>query len=353
MAGESKTEKATDKKRRDERKRGNIFMSRDVVTLASLLVMFFSIKILFPFFYGQIKEYMVNSISKAGNTTSVTNTFVINGMIEFMLMFLKLAVPLLIISMLVSIVATMFQTKMLFVTEGFKPKFNRLSPLQGIKKIISIRSVVEIVKGLIKITILLVILFQYIKSRIVDFPRLMSIDLISSVTYILSTVMGMIINIGIAFAAVSVFDYFYQWWDYERQIKMSKEEIKEEYKQLEGDPKIKGKIKENQRKIAMSRMMQSVPTADVVIKNPTHFAVALKYDMEKGVGAPVVVAKGQDELALRIIKVAEENNIYVIENKPLARAIYAAVDINMQIPADYYGAVAEILVYVYKLKNKL
>jgi len=134
---------------------------------------------------------------------------------------------------------------------------------------------------------------------------------------------------------------------------MSKEEIKEEYKQLEGDPKIKGKIKENQRKIAMSRMMQSVPTADVVIKNPTHFAVALKYDMEKGVGAPVVVAKGQDELALRIIKVAEENNIYVIENKPLARAIYAAVDINMQIPVDYYGAVAEILVYVYKLKNKL
>lgn len=135
-------------------------------------------------------------------------------------------------------------------------------------------------------------------------------------------------------------------------MKMTKEEVKEEYKQLEGDPKVKGKIKETQRKMAMSRMMQAVPNADVVVKNPTHFAVALKYDLNKN-SAPIIVAKGQDELALRIIQVAEENGVYVVENRPIARALYASVDVNQEIPADYYGAIAEILVYVYKLKKKL
>ena len=138
---------------------------------------------------------------------------------------------------------------------------------------------------------------------------------------------------------------------YERQIKMSKQELKEEYKQMEGDPHIKGKIKEVQRKMAMSRMMQSVSKADVVIKNPTHFAVALKYDLEKD-QAPILVAKGKDELALRIIKEAEINDVFVLENKPLARAIYATTDINREIPEEFYGTIAEILVYVYKIKNK-
>ena len=151
---------------------------------------------------------------------------------------------------------------------------------------------------------------------------------------------------------ISVFDLFYQKWEYERQIRMSKQEIKEEYKQLEGDPKVKGKIKELQRKMAMSIMMQQVPDADVVIRNPTHFAVALKYNPDKDT-APVLVAKGQDELALRIVKVAEENNVFVIENKPLARAIFAATDLNQYLPPDFYGAVAEILVHVYKLNHKL
>ena len=352
MAGESKTEKATDKKRRDERKKGNIFLSKDIITLVSLLGMFFVMKLYFPQMYMGIKKYLIDYINYTAEKSDITNDLVLQMSIDFVIAFTKITMPLLITSCLLAIIATVFQTKLLFSVESLKPKFSRLSPIQGIKRLFSVRSIVEVFKGIIKISIFLVILYNFVEKHLTNFSRLMSIDLIASGTFVLDLIIDMVINIGIAFAAVSILDYFYQWWEYERQMKMSKEEIKEEYKQLEGDPKVKGKIKENQRKMAMSRMMQAVPTADVVVKNPTHFAVALKYDMNKG-GAPIVVAKGQDEVALRIIKVAEENGVYVVENRPLARALYSSVELNQEISADYYGAIAEILVYVYKLKKKL
>ncbi len=352
MAGESKTEKATDKKRRDERKKGNIFLSKDIITLVSLLGMFFVMKLYFSQMYAGIKKYLIDYINYTVIKNDITNDAILNMSIDFVMTFIRIAMPLLITSCLLAIIATVFQTKLLFSVESLKPNFGRLNPIQGIKRLFSVRSIVEVFKGIIKITILLVILYNFVEKHLTNFSKLMSIDLIASCTFILDLIIDMVINIGIAFAAVSILDYFYQWWEYERQLKMSKEEIKEEYKQLEGDPKVKGKIKENQRKMAMSRMMQAVPTADVVVKNPTHFAVALKYDMNKG-GAPIVVAKGQDEVALRIIKVAEENGVYVVENRPLARALYSSVELNQEISADYYGAIAEILVYVYKLKKKL
>lgn len=352
MAGESKTEKATSKKRRDERKKGNVFLSRDIVILVSLVGMFFCLKLLFSSIYVNLRQYLMGLIGMTATIEEISNGFTIDLAQNFMLTFAKTNAVLLIASILLSVVTTAFQTKLLFATESLKPKFSRLNPLEGIKRMFSLRSAVEIVKGLIKIAILFVIIYQYIEKRIIELPDLLTTDLFSGCIYILETTFGLIMTVAIAFTAISVLDYFYQWWDYERQLKMSKQEVKEEYKQTEGDPKVKGKIKELQRKMAMSRMMQAVPTADVVIKNPTHFAVALKYDSERN-QAPVVVAKGQDELALRIIRVAEENDVYVMENKPLARAIYAATELNQEIPADYYGAIAEILVYVYKLKNKL
>lgn len=352
MAGESKTEKATDKKRRDERKKGNIFLSKDIITLVSLLGMFFVMKLYFPQMYVGIKKYLIDYINYTAEKSDITNDVVSKLSIDFVMAFVKTAMPLLITSCLLVIVSTVFQTRLLFSTESLKPKFSRLSPIQGIKRIFSVRSIVEVLKGIIKISIFFVILYNFVEKHIIDFSRLMSVDLMSACAFILDIIIDMVINIGIAFTAVSVLDYFYQWWEYERQMKMSKEEVKEEYKQLEGDPKVKGKIKETQRKMAMSRMMQAVPTADVVVKNPTHFAVALKYDMNKG-NAPIVVAKGQDEVALRIIKVAEENGVYVVENRPLARALYSSVELNQEISADYYGAIAEILVYVYKLKKKV
>ena len=151
---------------------------------------------------------------------------------------------------------------------------------------------------------------------------------------------------------MAALDFMYQWWDYERQLKMSKQEIKEEYKQTEGDPQVKGKIKQIQRERAQRRMMQQVPSADVVIRNPTHFAVALRYKPEQD-AAPIVLAKGQDELALRIVKIAEENKVAVIENVPLARSLYASTELDCEIPPELYAPVAEVLVYIFKLDNKL
>jgi flagellar biosynthetic protein FlhB len=162
---------------------------------------------------------------------------------------------------------------------------------------------------------------------------------------------SMIERVIVAFVALAALDFFYQWWEYERQMKMSKQEVKEEYKQTEGDPQVKGKIRDLQRQRARNRMMQQVPQADVVIRNPTHFAVALRYKPEKD-NAPVVLAKGQDELALRIVKVAEEHGVTVIENVPLARALYAQAELDREIPPALYGAVAEVLVYIFRLNDK-
>lgn len=182
--------------------------------------------------------------------------------------------------------------------------------------------------------------------------QMMDVNPISAATYVLKEIISMILQIGMIFAAIAGFDFFYQRWKYEKDLKMSKDEVKEEYKQMEGDPKVKGKIRSLQQNMARSRMMQAVPDADVIIRNPTHFAVALRYDIDND-NAPVVVAKGQDYIALKIVEVGEINHVTVIENKPLARGIYASTPLGGQIPAEYYGVVAEILVEVFRMNKKL
>ena len=173
----------------------------------------------------------------------------------------------------------------------------------------------------------------------------------ATLAFIGDSLMTLVNTVGIIFLVVGVFDYLYQWWDYEKNLRMSKQEIKEEYKQSEGDPQVKGKIKEKQRQMASMRMMQKVPEADVIIRNPTHYAVAIKYDPEKD-RAPVVVAKGADHVAFRIIEIGEKNGVHITENRPLARGLYEAVEIDMEIPAKFYQAVASILAVVYKMNKK-
>lgn len=185
-----------------------------------------------------------------------------------------------------------------------------------------------------KISLLMVIVYISIRGMFLESAKYLYVDLEASARHLFSQGMSMIVKIGIAFIALAALDFMYQWWDYERNLRMSKQEIKEEYKQTEGDPQIKGKIKEMQRKRAMSRMMQQVPQADVVIRNPTHFAVALRYHPEED-DAPIVLAKGQDELALRIVKIAEEHKVPTIENVPLAHALYEGVELNQEIPRSF------------------
>lgn len=351
MPGE-RTEKATPKRRRDERKKGNVLQSKDIVTVFTLIGSFYVLKLTFSSSYTALKGFMLKYFSFMQSKSSLSQDFVREMAYDATLTSMKVIAPLMACVVILSIAATVFQTKPLFVLDSLKPKFNRLSPLQGIKKIFSVRSIVEVLKGILKISILFYLLYGFIKDQIIQLPRLFSLEIPAASGYIFQTVFNMAIRIGVAFAVISVFDFFYQKWEYERQLRMSKQEIKEEYKQLEGDPQIKGKIKQMQRQMAMSRMMQQVPDADVVIRNPTHFAVALRYDPDQH-DAPILLAKGQDEMALRIVRVAEENEVYIVENKPLARAIYATTELNQQLPPEFYGAVAEILVHVYRLNNKL
>ncbi|MCL1983280.1 MAG: flagellar biosynthesis protein FlhB [Clostridiales bacterium] len=346
-----KTEKATPKKRKDERKKGNVFSSRDIVTVASILAMFFAIRLWFPTMYERMHSFLARFIDYAGTNDSLSITLVSNIYVEAALAVCVVALPLLFLSVLVSVVATGAQTRFLFSQEALKPKFSRISPIEGFKRMFSLRSFVELFKGLLKITILVVIVYRFLLGRSAPLSKTLFMNLEQSTTYILNSVISLVVQICIVFVCVAALDFVYQRWDYERRIKMSKHEVKEEYKQLEGDPQVKRRIRDVQMKFAMSRMMQAVPTADVIIKNPSHYAVALRYDIDRDM-APVLVAKGQDEMALRIIRIAEEHNIFITENKPLARALYDSVDLNREISAEFYDTVAEILALLYRMNNK-
>lgn len=349
MAEGYKSEKATPKKRRDERKKGNVFKSQDAIAVATLVGSFAVLWAFRGSFAERLGAFMTLCLETAGESTDIQH--ILTALANQGVAVLAQTVgPILAVTVLCAIAATFAQTRFLVSGESIKPKFNRISPLQGIKRLFSLRSVVEALKGLLKITILMVIIFLTIRDMFLEASKYLYTDVTVSSVHMADIATGMVMRIILAFIVLAGADFGYQWWDYERQLKMTKQEVKEEYKQTEGDPQVKGKIKQIQRQRAQQRMMQQVPGADVVIRNPTHVAVALRYKPDQD-DAPVVVAKGLDELALRIVSVAEENGVAVIENVPLARSLYADAPLDQMIPMEFYGPVAEVLVYVLKLDN--
>lgn len=350
-AGE-KTEKATPKKRRDQRKEGNVFQSKDVVTVVSLFGSFYMLKLLFPKIYETVRTFMIDFIGYAGTVTDTSQGQIDEVARMVVAAIVQTILPLLLISVVLAIIATGVQTKFLVSSKSVRPQLKRLNPLSGIKKLFSLQNLIELVKSILKIIILIAVIYNIVIDDMVQVVRTMDMDITMSGVFMLDMVMKLVIRICMAFLVIAALDFMYQWWEYERKLKMSKQEVKEEFKQTEGNPEIKSRIRNIQTQRARERMMQSVPGADVVIRNPTHFAVALKYDADR-YAAPVVLAKGQDELALRIVRVAEESGVAVIENPPLARGIYASTNLSQEIPQEYYGAVAEVLVYVYKMNNKM
>ena len=354
MAGgsEEKTEKATPKRRSDERKKGNVMMSRDVVAVATLLGSLVMLRAMSGVVMQRAEDILYTCFdyigrSYAGFLPTIGRELVFNCLTTIAVV----AGPFLLVTLILSVVATFAQTRMLVTTEPLKPKLSKLNPLSGFKRLFSLHSVVELIKNLIKISILLYLIYDYFTTVVVSFGRFLDMELNQAAEILFEDIFQLVLRVVVAFTAVAFFDYLYQRWEYERKLRMSKQEIKEEYKQMEGDPKVKGKIKEIQRQRARERMMQQVPGADVVIRNPTHVSIALRYKPEKD-NAPVVVAKGLDELALRIVKVAEENHVAVVENVQLARSLYAAIDLGREITPDFYGPVAEILVYVLKMDQE-
>lgn len=351
MAGEEKTEKASPKKRRDERKKGNVFQSKDIVTVGVIAISFIILDFWSPYIYKYTTEVFYKYVSLMNTTYDINDTFISQTLRDIAFTIFA-SVGLLMVSILItSIVFTGSQTKFMISHENIKFKFSKLNPLTGFKRMFSLKAVVEVLKNLIKIAILGYVIYSSIIDNLFQVPKLVSVDLLAGINFIFSSIMSIVKSVVIAFTALSAFDFLYSWWEYEKNIKMTKQEVKEEYKQMEGDPKVKGKIKEKQRAFAMSRMMQQVPKADVIIRNPTHYAIAIKYNIEND-NAPIVLAKGKDNIAMKIVDKATEYSINIVENVPLARALYASTDINQEIPLEYYESVAEILAWVYRIKEK-
>ncbi|WP_099205304.1 flagellar biosynthesis protein FlhB [Scatolibacter rhodanostii] len=350
MAGE-KTEKATPKRKDDERKKGNVFFSREVISIAALLASFYSFKLLSPLIFTTIEDSLISFVEKGATQTEITVQDTRIFLIEGIIVFAKAALILLLIGVIVNIITTMAQTRMLVSSKNFAFKAERISFINGFKKLFSVRSLMELLKSMLKIIILLYIVYSVLKDEIMLLPRLMDMDALQAIIYTGQVIMKIVTQAGLIFVFLAAADYLFQWWQYEKNLRMSKQEIKDEYKQIEGNPEIKGRVRTLQQQRARQRMMQNVPKADVVIRNPTHYAVAIQYDQEKH-RAPVVLAKGADAVALRIIAVAEENDVYITENRPLARALFETVDIDAEIPAEHYQAIAEVLAFVYSLKKK-
>jgi flagellar biosynthetic protein FlhB len=223
--------------------------------------------------------------------------------------------------------------------------------MNGLKRVFSARSLFELAKSIAKVVVIGWVAWSSIETELLNLTKLMTLELGQTIVYILDSAVSIGIKICFALLAVSAVDYFFQWRKYEKDIRMTKQEVKEEYKQLEGNPEIRSRIKQKQREISMRRMLSEVPKADVVITNPTHFAVAIRYEPEKR-PAPYVVAKGADYMAQRIKDIAKENRVEIVENKPLAQALYSSVEIGDAIPPDLYRAVAEVLAFVYNLQGK-
>lgn len=348
---EEKTEKASPKRKKDEREKGNVFKSQEVTVAVSLIATFYGIKLLLPMTLSQIQMGLEDYIGRSATITQLSYPTLRELFLSSFLYYAIAALPILLITGFVAFLVTMAQTRLLVSFKSMQPKAERISLLKGIKRMFSLKGVIELLKSLIKIVIIGYIIWNAMKDQIPLLSRLMGNDPRQAMGLTGDIILSTAQSVAIAFAFVAAADYFYQWWDYEKNLRMSKQEVKEEYKQTEGDPQIKGKIKEKQQQAARKRMMQNVPSADVVIRNPTHFAVALKYQPSKN-RAPMVVAKGMDRVALKIIEVAQQNQVTVIENKPLARGLYDAVELDQEIPENYYQAVAEVLAFVYRLKKK-
>lgn len=346
-----KTEQATPKKKRDERKKGNAFSSKDLVTAFFILIIFFTMKIMGEFMLSEIFHSLTFWIKLCDGSFKITDEAIHPIIIEAMKTIFIVVGPIMLVSIVVNVLFTGAQTKFIFSPEALKFKMSRINPIEGFKKLFSIRSVVELVKSLLKIAVIAAIIYDQISKSITQFARLFDVDIMTGILYLCSSIFSVVTTIGAIFIGIGILDLGYQWWEYEKNLKMSKQEVKEEYKQMEGDPQIKGQIKQKQREMAQKRMMADVPTADVVVRNPTHFAVAIRYDHEKN-NAPTVVAKGADLVAKKIIEIATEAKVIMTENKPLARALYDTVEIGQEIPSEFYQEVAEILAWVYDINNK-
>lgn len=351
--GGEKTEEATTKKLNDARKEGQVARSQELTMSAGLMAFFIVIKT----FVASVGASFIDSFKSSYQLIDIyakeefsisTGVDIVNDM---GLKILLICMPVLIMGVVVAFIVNIIQVKWQITGKPLQPKFNKINPISGFKKIISKDKIMELIKSMAKIIVIGLIAYNEFKDQVGDLYKLYQIGSLKTVIILIGDV---VINFGIKVSALLLLigfaDFFYQKIKFKKEMRMSKQEIKDEFKQSEGDPQVKGMIKQKMRASSQRRMMQRLPEADVVITNPTHFACAIKYD--KSVSeAPILVAKGADYLAGKIKEIAKENKIPIVENKPLARMLYYNVDLEAEIPQELYQMAAEVLAYVYGLKN--
>jgi flagellar biosynthetic protein FlhB len=347
-----KTEPATPKRRQEMRQKGQIPRSRELVTAAVLLISFWSMKLLSPYVFKDLTSAVRTFLSFPDDIDSrFTNENIMRIFLQCLIITAKILAPILLIIAVSVIIANYLQVGSVFTAKPLMPNINKINPIEGFKRLFSKNAFVELLKSVLKIGIIGFIIYDYLMDNYKVLPELLNMNIESTVVFIGNTIINVGIRAAVVLFILSIFDYGFQIWDYEKSIRMSKQEIKDEYKLMEGNPQIKSKIKERQRQLSLRRMMAEVPSADVIITNPTHYAVAVKYDEKTG-DAPLVTAKGKDLIAQKIKDTAKQNNVPIVENKPLAQALYKSVEIGENIPSELYKAVAEVLAYVYSLSKK-
>ncbi len=348
-----KTETATSKKRSDTRKEGQVAKSVEITTALMLIFCFASLGTFANYMYNKmVTLFMYNTQLQREYLDIFEPVFLKNYLTYVFGQVILIVTPLFAVAMIVGIITNIVQVGWLVTTKPMMPKLSKLNPLTGFKRIFSLKALVELVKSLLKFALILAVVYNVVKKYIDVLPTMFQYTTFQIMTLTGNIMVKLGVTVGAAYLFIAAIDYAYTKFKHEKDIKMTKQEVKEEYKQQEGNPQVKGAIRQKMREASMRRMMQDLPQADVIITNPTHYAVAIKYDKDSG-KAPVVVAKGVDFLAKKIRDVATENKIEIVEDKPLARTLYANVDIGKEIPPELYKAVAEILAYVYKLKEKL
>lgn len=350
LSTDDKTEEPSSKKIRDARKSGNVAKSKEVVTTVTLLGVLMIIYAMSDFIISELKNYIVKFLN-----VGVTGDFSIAMVRQLLMMaligFMKLIIPIGMIIIVFSAIGNLMQSGFMMTGDPLKPKLSKLNPLSGFKNMFSKKALGNLVKSIAIVSVLLQIGYSFMEKNFMGILKTGDIYLPYLMSTIITLIKDLIQNILLALLVVSVLDFAYQKYVYKKDLKMTKQEVKEEHKQMEGNPEIKGKIKQKQREMASRRMMEAVPSANVIVTNPTHISIAIKY--EKGADqAPLVVAKGADLVAFKIREIAKEHDIPIIENKPLARLIYKEVEIEQEIPEKMYQEVAEVLVAVYKIKNR-
>lgn len=350
MAVQDKTEAATPKRREDSRKKGNVAKSMDVNSALVLLVCLYVLKVSGSYMMQGFSSIIRDTLSNL-NHTNVCEATVWGLAANYGFRSLMICAPVALSAAAVGFTVNVAQVGLKVSTQPMAPDLNKLNPMSGMAKLFSQKSLVELVKSLVKIGIVGYIVYSFLKAELPYMNKLADMSLQASGAYIAGLCWSMVMRACAAMVIIAIVDYAYQRFQFENNLKMTKQEVKEEAKMQEGDPQIKGRIRQRQRQMSRQRMMSDVPKADVIITNPTHLAVAIKYDADN-MAAPTVIAKGQRLLAQKIKEVAAANGVPIVENKPVARALYSAVEIGGQIPDELFQAVAEILAYVYRLSDK-